>query len=279
MVLYEQKYKLQGKLQAVQWTSLGVAGLIVSLVGARIAQLPELFNYKVAYALASIIPIFSIIYLTNSYEEEPVKDKPKLKNVFKDFKKLGNPKLLFSLVFIACLQLCPSFGTALMIQAREVLHVDKIFLGYLGATGTVLGLIGYALYYWKFHKVNMKKLIYFMVIFSAITNLFYLYIPNQWFLLLYSIMFGAFSGITFLTLLSFFASIVPKGSEGMIYAVVTSISNFCGRGGSWLGGMIYDKFGYNTNVIVSTVLTLMCLLFIPKLKIGEKNECDKVLEG
>jgi MFS family permease len=268
MVKLEQKFKLQGKLQAIQWTSLGVAGLVVALLGAKIADVfPDHINYRVAYALASIIPIITIGYLFKYYKEDKVKKPSKPRNVIKDIKKALNPSILFCLAFVACFQLCPSFGTALMIKARETMGIEKMFLGYLGATGTVLGLLGYGLYYWKFHKVNMTKLLYFMVSFSALTNLFYLYIPNKWFLLGYSVAFGAFSGITFLTLLAFFAKIVPKGSEGMIYAVVTSVSNLCGNGGSWLGGTIYDKYGYNTNVIVSTLLTLLCLFFIPKLKI------------
>ena len=273
MVIYEQKYKLQGKLQAIQWTSLGFAGLFVALAGAWIADyFPEHINYKVAYSIMAIMPIITLLYLKLGYKEKPIKKTKKPRGVWKDFAKLKNKQIALSLLFIACLQMCPNFGLALRIRAREGLMVSKMFLGYLGATGTVLGIIGYMLYYWKFHKFPMKKLLYFMVIFSAVTNLFYLYIPNQWFLFGYNIAFGAFSGITFLTLLAFFASLVPKGSEGMIYAVVSSISNFCAKGENWFGGMIYDNWGYNTNVIISTLLTLACLCFIPKLRI--KNEID-----
>jgi predicted MFS family arabinose efflux permease len=118
----------------------------------------------------------------------------------------------------------------------------------------------------------MKKLLYFMVLFSAITNLFYLYLPNQWFLAAYNLAFGAFGGITFMTILAFFVKIIPTGSEAFFYALITSVNNFCARGGNFVGGMIYDKFGYNVNVIVSTVLTLLCILFIPKLQIGNNNE-------
>jgi len=269
MIIYEQKYNLKGRLQAIQWTSLGVAGLIVALLGAKI---PDLFNinyaYKIAYAITAIVPIGIIIYLLISYkEQETEKQKIDWKAIWKELK---NKQLLISLFFVCFLQLCPSFGTALMIKAREELLVSKMFLGYLGATGTVLGIIGYALYYWKFYKFPMKKLLYFMIVFTAITNLFYLYIPNQWYLVAYNIMFGAFSGITFLTLLAFFAQIVPKGNEGMFYALITSLSNLCARGGSWMGGTIYDNYGYSINVIISSILTLVCLFIIPKLRIKEK---------
>ena len=272
MVIAEQKSNLKGRLQALQWSSLGIAGLIVSLGGAYIAKyFPEHVNYKIAFIVASVIPLIMLVYMIKRFKEKAVKAKKAsmLNLLKKNFKKINNSKLLFGLLFIACLQFCPSFGTALMIKVREVLKVDKMFLGYIGAMGTVLGVIGYFLYYKWAYKFPMKKLLYFMVLFSGLTNLFYLYLPNKWILVLYNLIFGAFGGITFMTLLAFFVKIIPKGSEAFFYALVTSVSNFCARGGNFFGGILYDRFGYNINVIVSSLLTLICIFFIPRLKIHE----------
>jgi predicted MFS family arabinose efflux permease len=110
-----------------------------------------------------------------------------------------------------------------------------------------------------------------MVLFTAITNLFYLYIPNKWFLLSYNIIFGAFGGITFMTLLAFFVHIIPTGSEALMYALVTSTNNFFTKGGNFLGGVIYDNTNYSTTVIISSLCTFLCLLFIPYLQIRENK--------
>jgi len=269
MVMAEQKLKLKGRLQAIQWTAMGVGGLVVALGGALIAKkFPEPMNYKIAYALAGLLPVAMIVYLSKYFKQRKPK-KTKI-NFKENFKKLKNRRLIIGLVFIACLNFCPSFGTALMIKVREVMHVDKMFLGYLGAMGTVLGIIGYFLYYKYAYKYPIKKLLYFMVIFGGLTNLCYLYIPNKWFLVGYNLAFGAFGGITFMALLAFFVKIIPKGSEGLFYALVTSVSNFTARGGNFFGGVIYDKFGYNVNVLISSGLTLLCLFFIPYLKIKEE---------
>jgi len=271
MVVAEQQYDLKGRLQAIQWTALGIAGLVVALGGAGLAKyLPEPINYKVAYGLAGIIPLGMLVYLFTKYKENKVSEVKKFS--FKEnFKKIKNKRLLTGLLFIACLNFAPSFGTALMIKVREGLQVDKMFLGYLGAMGTVLGIIGYFIYYKWAYKFPIKKLLYFMVVFSAITNLFYLYIPSKWFLVGYNVAFGAFSGITFMALLAFFVKIIPSGSEGFFYAVVTSVSNFTSRGGNFLGGLIYDLTNYQTTVIISSIFTFMCLFLIPLLKLEDEK--------
>lgn len=277
MVVAEKKYKLKGRLQSVQWLSLGIAGFIVALGGAFIAKhLPEHVNYRVAYGLSAIVPLTMLVYFSKKFKEKIVKKivKVPFKTILKNnLKKIKNKRLLIGLAFIACLQFCPSFGTALMIKVRETLHVDKLFLGYLGAMGTVLGVIGYAIYYKWAYKFPMKKLLYFMVIFSAITNLFYLYLPSKWVLVGYNLLFGAFGGVTFMALLAFFVKIIPTGSEAFFYALVTSVSNLFGRLGGVVGGIIYDHFGYTANVILASATTLICLLFIPYLKLEVvKNE-------
>lgn len=268
MVILEKKYNLKGKIQSIQWASLGLAGLFVSIGGAWIAKtFTDPLNYKLAYGLCMILPIITLIYLKRYYKEKPIKVKKKISDLKGCLIHFKNKKFLWGLGFILCLQFSPSFGTALMIKLREELMVGKMFLGYAGALGTVIGLTGYGLYYWKAHKFPLKKLLYFAIIFSAITNLFYLYIPNKWFIIYYNLIFGAFSGITFLSVLAFMAKIVPNGYEGLFYAVITSINNFAGNLGGVFGGWIYDHFGYSSNVIIASLTTLLCLFFIPKLEI------------
>jgi len=275
MCILEKKYDLKGKIQSIQWMSLGLAGLFVSIGGAWIAEyFPEPLNYKIAEGLWILLPIITLIYLKKYYKENPVKRKikrilPNLKKKFKDTFK--NKDFLVGILFIAFLRFSPSFGKALMIRMREHMEIGKMFIGYLGATGTILGLIGYALYYWKAHKFPMKKLLYFAVLFSGLTNLCYLWIPNKWTILGYNILFGAFDGIAFLALLAFIAKIVPTGSEGLFYALVTSVNNFFARLGEVAGGVIFDHWGYNINVIVASITTLICLFFIPYLSIKEKQ--------
>lgn len=277
MVILEQKYDLKGKIQALQWTSLGVVGVLVSLLGAFLAdKLPEPINYKVAYTLFLLFPAGTIYYLTKYYQEQPITNKKDISNLKFDFVKLKDRDFILGIIFIFCLMFSPSFDTPLMMKLREEMGIGKMFLGWVNAIGGALGIVGYILYYWKAHKFPIKKLLYFSIVFSALTNLFYLWIPNQWVLLIYTLMFSAFSGVAFLTILAFLAKIVPSGCEGLFYALATSVSNFAGKLSGVFGGVLYDHFGYNVNVIIATVFTLLCLLFVPFLKINDGQPLTEV---
>lgn len=266
MVVEEQDGNLQGKIQALQWASFGAVSVLVSIFGAWIAtSFPISIGYRLAYSIALILPILTLVYFFKYYKQ-PTSKPVNFQSFKSELKLFKSPNFLIAILFIAFLQLSPSFGTPLMIYARESLHVNKMFLGYLGATGEVLSIIGYLLYYRYCQKFDLFKMLQFMIIGTIITNLFYLYIPNQWFLLGYNIAFGAFNGMSFLILLNFFVQLVPKNSEGFFYACLTGISNLCGNGSSVLGGAIYDHFGYSITVIVASATTACCLFIIPFLK-------------
>ena len=267
MVVVEQDGNLQGKCQAMQWSSFGAVSVLVSLFGAWLATAMETtLAIKVGYSIALILPVLTLIYFIKWYKPT-TQCQPVSFNTFKNELKLfKSPGFLIAILFIAFLQLSPSFGTPLMIYARENLHVNKMFLGYLGATGEVLSVVGFLIYYRYCQKFDLFKMLQFMIIGTVITNLFYLYIPNQWFLLGYNIAFGAFNGMSFLILLNFFVQLVPKNSEGFFYSCLTGISNLCGNGSAVLGGYVFDHAGYSATVIVASATTACCLFIIPFLK-------------
>jgi len=264
----EKEYNMQGKIQSVQWFAIGVAGLITSLGGAFIAKY---YNYRIAYILFTIFPAIMFVYLLKNYKEKDSTKKSVevLANIKKAFK---NKQLWVALAFLFCFYLSPSFGVPLMVKMREVLNIDKMFIGLLGTVGTIFGLIGYALYFFKVHKFELKGMLYLMVMVSAIMTLFYLYIPNQWVLLAYNIAFGTVGAIIHLIILSYCAKITPEGAEGFTFAGIMSVLNGGAMGSSALGGFLYSRVGYNNLVVISAVMTVLCLIFIPKLKLGLKNE-------
>ncbi len=270
MVQCEQKYSLKGRLQSLQWTSLGVAGVVVAMCGAVIASAyPVDMAYRVAYMFAGIIPILILLYMLFWFKDEPafVQTESITTTLKRAVGKLKNRKLLIGMLFIALFNFSPSFATPLMIIAREQLEASKIFMGYLGTSSTVLMVIGFFLYYKIFYSANLNRLMYNVVLLTVMINLFYLYLPNKFVLLGYNIAFGAVSGVLMMALLAFYITIVPKGMEGLFYSLIVSISNLSGGLGMVVGGFVFDHFGYATTVIVSSVCTFLCVFLIPSLQL------------
>jgi len=266
----EKKYNLQGKLQAISWTSISLAGLITSLGGAWIS---EHFDYRLAFLICAIFPLCMIIFLLTNYKEEDAKGKKLTKKQWLKFVKVVfNKQLAIPIAFLFFYYLSPSFGTPLMVTMRETMHMGKMWIGLLGATGTVFGILGYMLYFFKFHKFNMRKLLYFSVVFGGISTLWYLWIPNQWWLLAYSIILGTIGAISHLVLLAYVAKITPKGYEALVFATLCSVLNLGSMGSGYIGGFLYDMIGFNTLVIISAVFTFGCLFFIPHLNLESNNE-------
>ena len=264
----EKKHNLQGKLQAISWFSISLAGLITSLGGAWIAKY---YDYKLAFLLCAICPVIMIYFILKKHKEPDVEPKqlnPKQLKLF--WKALVNKTLAIPMIFLFCYFLSPSFGTPLMVQMREVLHMDKMMIGFLGSVGTVFGLLGYLLYFFKLYKYDMKKLLYFSVGFGAFSTLWYLWIPNQWWILAYSVILGTVGAISHLAILAYVAKITPKGYEALVFAGICSVMNLGSMGSGYIGGFLYDFIGYNALVVISAIFTLMCLFFIPKLKLQEK---------
>lgn len=265
--ILEKKYHLQGKLQAISWFSLSLAGLTTSLGGAWIAKY---YDYKLAFLLCAISPAIMIYFIFKKHDEPDVKPKKVDKKQLKEFVKIFfQKKLLLPMLFLFFYFLSPSFGTPLMVQMREVLQMDKMMIGFLGSVGTVFGLLGYIFYFFKAHKFNLKKLLYFSVGFGCFSTLWYLWIPNQWWLLGYSVILGTVGAISHLVILAYVAKITPKGYEALVFAGLCSVLNLGSMGSGYLGGFLYDFTSFNTLVIISAIFTFLCLFLIPYLNLDK----------
>lgn len=263
MVRAEQKAGTLGKIQAVQWTSIGIVSLIVSLGGAYIAKY---YGFKLAYGLMAILPAFGIWYIWRYHDEEKTKATrswSQVKGMFKGFK---DKRLILGALFLYALYLPPSFGTPLMAYMRETMHIDKMFIGLLGTLGTATEVLGFLVYLRWGYRWDMYKKLYWCITLSGLTAFAYLWIPNQWVLLIYSIVFGGLVGIIHLTILSYAAKIVPKGSEGFIFAGLMSVLNFGSQSSLWLGGLLYESMGYHGLVILSGIVSLLPIFVVHLLR-------------
>jgi MFS family permease len=268
MVEAGQRLKMTGPFQSIQWGASGVAAVLCGAGGGYIA---EYLNYRSASAILSILVLIILLCIMYFYSEvkitsttrRPVLTLPKL------WKLLAKKQFMLALGFLALLWFSPSFGTALMFKMRDVLHFDKIFLGWQSTIGSVAGVIG-ALIYWKISKkLPLKPMLFWTTLISGIITFAYLYFPNWQIAVIYSILFGVFSSVSLLTVMDYSARIVPSESAGCGFALVCSVLNLSGLGSQTIGGYLYPIIGLDWLIVISGVTTLLALLFIPHLKVED----------
>jgi MFS family permease len=262
-----------GNLQSVEWTSLGLAQVLVGVVGGYIA---EKTSYHIAFLVLAVFPIL-IMLLAHRYKEHKSPAQHNTKTIVKDFiHKLKSKQMLMVSLFLFFLWFSPSFGTPLMEKMRVDLHMSKTAIGWIGTLNAIGAVLGALLYLKINRKINMKRWLYYGTIISAISTFAYLYltIPSLW---IYTIVFGLTGQFINLLMLNLMALTCPKGTEATTYALLCSLVNTSAFFSSTVGGLCYDHFGYNGLIIISGITTLCCLGFIPFLNFRQNritNEMD-----
>jgi len=261
-----------GRLQSVQWASIGVATVLTGVLGGYIS---EKFDYHLAYLIIALFPA-SIAILALSLKEDKVqlsqkRDKLHIKEFFV---KLKNRQLILSAVFLFLFWFSPSIGTPLMDKMRGTLHFSKIWIGWLDTIGSIFGIVG-ALLYFKYGKgINVKKWLYYSVLLNAISTFAYLWLtPHS--ILVYSVVFSVSGQFTHLLMLGMMAYMCPVGTEATTFALLTAIVNFGSFCSNLAGAKLFALFGYSGLVIVSGMTTFLCLPFIPFLQVKKSLEISK----
>jgi len=267
MVESGQRLKMTGAFQSIQWGAAGVAAVLCGAVGGYVA---EYFSYQTANGLLALMILAILIVVVFSYSEsyQQYFHRPRLTWVGL-WKMLTKKKFLMALCFLAFLWFSPSFGTALMFKMRDVLHFDKVFLGWYSTIGSLAGVAG-AVTYWRISKrFHLKPMLFWTTLMSGLITFAYIYFPNWQVAIIYAIFFGLFSTVAHLTVMDYAARIVPAENAGCGFAIVCSVLNAAGLGSQVIGGWLYPRIGLDWLIIISGITTLLALLFVPHLNVED----------
>lgn len=256
------------KIQAIQWTSITIASILVGLSGGYIA---EHFSYKIGYLC--LIPIYLIILGIISKYKLIIKKNKKHITFFNNlisYKELfRNKQFLLACLFLFLYKFSPSFGTPLAYIERDVFKWSAQWLGILGAIISCFEILG-AIIFFKFCKrLNIKKWLYISVFLGACTTLSYLYFTPVT-AIIYGIMYAIMGMGIHLIVMSWMAKASLIGKEATSFALLCSINNLAaGTASSLTGAFLLPKIGLQPLIILSALTSFICLPLIKKLKIGE----------
>jgi predicted MFS family arabinose efflux permease len=281
------------KIQAIQWTSITIASILVGLGGGYIA---DHFTYKIGYLC--LIPIYLIImgivlrYKStvpkNStleprcinclhYETCDLSDynicsyykqqKIHLLETICSYKELfTNKGFLIACLFLFLYKYNPSFGTPLSFIERDIFKWSGQWMGSLGAIVSCFEIGGAIIFFKMCKKINIKKWLYISVFLGAITTLFYLHFTPIT-AILYGILFAVLGMFVHLIVMSFMAKSTIPGKEATSFALLCSISNLAGTSSLLSGAFLFPKIGLQPLIIVSSLTSFLCLPLIKRLEI------------
>jgi MFS family permease len=253
-----------GRFQSTTWAALGVGSVLTGVSGGYIA---EKASYHLSYLILALFPILIAMMAIRHPEPKAETTNKAIKPIIKDFLiKLKNRQILVCSLFLFCLWVSPSLGTPLLDRMRTVLHMSKVWIGWLDTIGSACGIAGAMVYFKVSKNINMKRWLYYGTTISAVATFAYLYLTPTT-LLWYTIIFGVASQFIHLLMLNLMATTCPEGTEATTYALLCSLVNCATFFSNVIGAKCFALFGYNGLVIISGATTLMCLGFIPYLEV------------
>jgi len=257
-----------GRIQAIQWTSITIASIIVGLIGGYIS---DHFTYQTAYLC--LIPIYLCIMLVVLRYRTTVLLNRTLhtslwKNIISYKELFTNKKFLFGCLFLFLYNFSPGFGTPLMFIERDTFHWSGTFMGILGAITSGISVIGSILYFKFGTKINIKKCLIYSVFIGALTTLCYLYFTPIT-AIIYGIVFSFVGMFIFLNVMAWMAESTISGKEATSFAMLCSINNLAGTASTITGAWLFPIIGLKWLIVVSALTSFSCLIFINK--IGGKN--------
>jgi len=166
----------------------------------------------------------------------------------------------------------PGFNTALIYQQSDVLHLDKTFIGFLGAVEGVFGVAMALVYPFLCRRWPLRRLIVVAVGVNASATLLYLrYTPTTapFIHALVGTSGGACLAFMELSLMDLAVRSTPRGCEALGFALMMSVRNFAIALNDVLGSQLMDRYHVSfTSLILTNALTTMAVLVCAPLLPG-----------
>jgi predicted MFS family arabinose efflux permease len=258
------------KLQSAQWIAAGTAGIIVALSKGYIAEyvpLQQAILFSVGFPIATVL--LTLFFLK---EKRVTSTSAARKEAFVGLKQAFRSRTLWCCaIFIFLWNLSPNLGSVFYLYEKTVLKFSDVLIGYIDTAGEIGGIIGYASFILLWNKLDRIRLFKTLVILGTLSTLSFLFLNGAKSALVIIFISGIVSSVAQIAILSLAAKACPRNAEALVFASLMGIYNFGTKGGTILGGLVYDHVGYNTLIYIGAFTTLLMLLFLPLIR--EKEGC------
>ena len=298
MVEHGQRLNKIKHFQSIQWIVLSILAVLAALGGGELTEYAKQTgnaqrSVQIAAGIAMAGPVILLIAtLWIVKEPRSAINREGLASTGKGLRQaLTSKPLLGVFVFICMFWFQPGIAKTMYVHATETLEISERAWGLSDAFakgGYILGAVLYLVVLGP--RLSTRKLAILSVLIYGGITFGYLGLRDATTLYVLASVFGVCYMISILTLMSLAAEVCPRRVEGFVFAFLMGVMNFVRMGSDWVGGVLYGKikpvydgevtegvwaslggmkYPVDPLIVISGVVTLLALLFIPLLPKAE----------
>jgi predicted MFS family arabinose efflux permease len=244
-------------------------------IGGYVASKP--FGYMPFISAGIMFLLIPITLLFLREKKNQVNSHDLLKNAGKQLVNIGTAGTMWAVTgLMALFYIAPAASTAIFYRQQDLLHLDTQGQGYLvflGGLGSVLSAILYGL---VCKRINLRNLLFICLASATIANLGYLFYTTVGHARAVETINGFGFSLAECALIDLAMRAIPKGSEGLGFALMMSVRNFALFGSDIFGSWLLDKRNWTFSALIisnsaTTIIVLPLLLFLPTVMLLRKD--------
>jgi len=271
MVETGRAHGLIGAFQAIQWSAIYTAAVLVGVLGGRLAETRSLGP---AFLIAACFPLLSFTMASLFVHEKRARpDAAAFRETWSAVRAaLGDRPIWVVAGFILFWTFSPSFGPALLFYQTDTLGFSQRFIGVLSSLGSASAVVGALIYAPLSRRLPLRRLITLSIGAGLAGTLAYLFYRDATSAIAIELVFGAVGMVVQLAFLELAAKACPRRVEGTFFALLMSVYNLGAQGSQVVGGYLYDWLGFTPLVLIGAVMTALAWPLIPVIRIEAIEE-------
>jgi MFS family permease len=272
-----QKFGASDAFVNQQWLWFSIAAMASAFIGGQLVerQSPStaLHTAAAVIAIAPLAVVFSGWFLIR----EPTSriDLPEMKKTFAGLLAALTLRDLWVIaLFLFVYYLNPGLGTPLYYHMTDDLKFSQEYIGILGSINSAGWIAGAVLHRRVLKGLTSKALLNLSILLGTLATAAFLLLWGEALAAVINFFSGIAGMIAFVATLTLAADYCPQRSEGFAFAALMSITNFAAALSDNIGSFLYEHLFHrqlDPLILVSAALTAVALVFVPLLRLGEKQ--------
>jgi len=159
------------------------------------------------------------------------------------------------------------------------LKFSQEYIGILGSINSAGWIVGAVLHRRVLKSLTSKALLNLSIVLGTLATAAFLLLWGEASAAVINFFSGIAGMIAFVATLTLAADYCPQRSEGFAFAALMSITNFAAALSDNIGSFLYEHLFHrqlDPLILASAALTAVALVFVPLLRLGEKQPGEPV---